>query len=65
MLGFGCGLGLGCCCACSFRMDSPLVMMVWAWCMSRSTLAVASVVGMIVSNCAGWRFVDSASEVFS
>ena len=33
-----------------------LVWQRWAWCRSRSTVAVARVLGMISSNPEGWRF---------
>jgi hypothetical protein len=44
------------------RNDSPLVTQMWAWCSSRSTVAVANVFGMISSNPAGCRLDDTASE---
>jgi len=37
------------------------VTQVWAWCRRRSTVAVASVLGMISSNPAGCRFDDTAN----
>lgn len=42
------------------RSEVPSVMMTWAWCRSRSTAAVAKVLGMIVSNPAGWMFEVTA-----
>jgi hypothetical protein len=32
------------------RMESPVVTTRWAWCMSRSTVALAMVLGMSSSN---------------
>jgi GNAT superfamily N-acetyltransferase len=43
------------------RMLSPLVWQTWAWCMSRSTVAVASVLGISSSNPDGWRFELTAT----
>jgi hypothetical protein len=43
----------------------PVVMTMWAWCMSRSTVALAIVLGMSSSKPAGCRFDDSAMERFS
>ena len=40
----------------------PLVTTIWAWCRSRSTVAVARVLGMISSNPEGCRLLDTASE---
>ena len=47
------------------RMLSPAVSTMWAWCMSRSTVALAMVLGMSSSNPAGWRLLDRAMERFS
>jgi hypothetical protein len=47
------------------RTDSPLVWHRWAWCMSRSTVAVARVLGMSSSKPAGWRLELTATERFS
>ena len=44
------------------RMDSPLVWQTWAWCRSRSTVAVARVLGISSSNPAGCRFELIATE---
>jgi hypothetical protein len=46
-------------------MLSPAVSTTWAWCMSRSTVALAMVLGMSSSNPAGCRFEESAMERFS
>jgi hypothetical protein len=40
----------------------PPVTTMWAWCNSRSTVAVAKVLGMISSNPDGWRFELIARE---
>jgi hypothetical protein len=42
------------------RTLSPLVWQRWAWCRSRSTVAVARVLGMISSNPEGCRFEETA-----
>jgi len=42
------------------RMESPVVMTMWAWCRSRSTVALAMVLGMSSSKPAGCRFDESA-----
>jgi hypothetical protein len=47
------------------RMLSPLVWQRWAWCRSRSTVAVASVLGISSSNPAGCRLELIAIERFS
>ena len=47
------------------RTDSPVVWQTWAWCSSRSTVAVARVLGMSSSNPAGCRFEEIATERFS
>jgi hypothetical protein len=47
------------------RMLSPVVMTTWAWCRSRSTVALAMVLGISSSKPAGWRFEDRAIERFS
>ena len=44
------------------RSEVPSVSTTWAWCRSRSTVAVASVLGMIVSNPEGCRFEVTAME---
>jgi hypothetical protein len=44
------------------RWLSPLVRTRWAWCSSRSTVAVASVLGMIESNPLGWMLEVTATE---
>ena len=44
------------------RWDSPSVWTKWAWCMSRSTEAVARVLGMIVSKPDGWILLVTAIE---
>jgi hypothetical protein len=44
------------------RWLSPLVRTMWAWCSSRSTVAVASVLGMIESNPLGWMLEVTATE---
>jgi hypothetical protein len=44
------------------RWLSPLVTTRWAWCSSRSTVAVASVLGMIVSNPEGWMLLVTATD---
>ena len=41
------------------------VMRMWAWCMSRSTVAVAIVLGISSSNPEGWMFELIAIERFS
>jgi len=43
------------------RWLSPVVRTKWAWCSSRSTVAVASVLGMIESNPEGWRLEVTAT----
>ena len=43
----------------------PFVWQTWAWCSSRSTVAVARVLGMSSSNPAGCRFEEIATERFS
>jgi len=43
----------------------PSVTITWAWCRSRSTVAVASVFGISSSNPEGWMFELSAIERFS
>jgi hypothetical protein len=43
------------------RMLSPLVWQTWAWCMSRSTVAVARVLDISSSNPDGWRFELTAT----
>jgi hypothetical protein len=43
------------------RTLSPWVVHRWAWCSSRSTVAVASVLGMSSSNPAGWRLLETAT----
>ena len=47
------------------RTLSPLVWQTWAWCNSRSTVAVASVLGISSSNPDGCRFELIATERFS
>lgn len=47
------------------RTLSPLVWQRWAWCRSRSTVAVARVLGMSSSNAAGCRLEEIATERFS
>ena len=47
------------------RMLSPAVMTMWAWCSSRSTVALAMVLGMSSSKPAGCRLLDKAMERFS
>src|SRR5947207_11062940 len=47
------------------RTLSPLVWQTWAWCSSRSTVAVARVLGISSSNAAGCRFELIATERFS
>lgn len=47
------------------RTESPLVWQTWAWCSSRSTVAVARVLGMSSSNPAGWRLELIATDRFS
>ena len=47
------------------RTLSPLVWQTWAWCRSRSTVAVASVLGISSSNPDGCRFELIATERFS
>jgi hypothetical protein len=47
------------------RMESPVVTTRWAWCMSRSTVALAMVLGMSSSNPAGCRLELRAMERFS
>jgi Transposase DDE domain group 1 len=47
------------------RTLSPWVAQRWAWCSSRSTVAVARVLGMISSKPAGWRLELTATERFS
>ena len=47
------------------RMLSPAVRTTWAWCSSRSTVALAMVLGISSSNPAGWRLLDKAMERFS
>src|SRR5674476_1318011 len=47
------------------RTDSPLVRHTWAWCRSRSTVAVARVLGISSSNEAGCKFDETATERFS
>ena len=47
------------------RIESPLVMTTWAWCSSRSTVALAMVLGMSSSNPAGCRLDERAMERFS
>ena len=47
------------------RMESPLVWQTWAWWRSRSTVAVANVLGISSSNPAGCRFDEIATERFS
>jgi len=42
------------------RWESPAVCTRWAWCSSRSTVAVARVLGMIVSNPDGWMLLVTA-----
>ena len=49
----------------AWRTDSPVVWQTWAWCSSRSTVAVARVLGMSSSNAAGWRLEEIATERFS
>jgi len=49
----------------AWRTDSPLVWQTWAWCKSRSTVAVARVLGMSSSNAAGCRFEEIATDLFS
>jgi hypothetical protein len=44
------------------RWESPLVNTRWAWCRSRSTVAVARVLGMIVSKPDGWILLVTATE---
>jgi transposase len=44
---------------------SPVVWQTWAWCSSRSTVAVASVLDMSSSNAAGCRFELIATDRFS
>ncbi len=44
------------------RWLSPLVVIRWAWCSSRSTVAVARVLGMIVSKPEGWMLLVTAIE---
>jgi hypothetical protein len=51
--------------ACESRNDSPWVTQTWAWCSSRSTVAVASVLGISSSNPAGCRLLLTASARFS
>ena len=46
------------------RMLSPLVSTTWAWCRSRSTVAVAMVLGMSSSNPAGCRFERERDGAF-
>ena len=48
--------------ACDRRTLSPVVWQMWAWCSSRSTVAVASVLGMSSSNAAGWRLEEMAAQ---
>ena len=43
------------------RTLSPLVWQTWAWCISRSTVAVASVFGISSSNPDGCRFELTAT----
>jgi hypothetical protein len=47
------------------RTLSPLVWQTWAWCSSRSTVAVASVLGISSSNPEGCRFELIATDRFS
>jgi len=47
------------------RTLSPLVWQTWAWCRSRSTVAVASVLGISSSNPDGCRFELIAIDRFS
>src|SRR5664279_3941199 len=47
------------------RTDSPEVWQTWAWCRSRSTVAVASVLGISSSKPAGCRFEEIATDRFS
>ena len=47
------------------RIESPVVMTTWAWCMRRSTVALAMVLGISSSNPAGCRLEDRAIERFS
>ena len=47
------------------RSDGPSVTTRWAWCNSRSTVAVASVLGMMVSKPAGCRLLVTARLRFS
>ena len=47
------------------RMLSPAVMTTWAWWSSRSTVALAMVLGMSSSKPAGCRFDESVMERFS
>ena len=42
--------------------ESPSVRTRWAWWSSRSTVAVARVLGMIVSKPDGWRLLVTAME---
>ena len=51
--------------ACWSRTLSPPVSHRWAWWSSRSTVAVARVLGMISSKPAGCRLDDTATERFS
>ena len=44
------------------RIELPSVMTTWAWCRSRSTVAVARLLGMIVSKPEGWRLEVTATE---
>jgi hypothetical protein len=44
------------------RCESPLVSTRWAWCRSRSTVAVARVLGMMVSKPLGWMLLVTATE---
>jgi hypothetical protein len=45
-------------------MESPLVWQTWAWSRSRSTVAVARVLGMSSSKPTGCRFEEIATERF-
>ncbi len=47
------------------RRDGPSVATRWAWWRSRSTEAVAKVLGMMVSKPAGWRLLVTATLRFS
>jgi hypothetical protein len=47
------------------RTLSPLVWQTWAWWSSRSTVAVARVLGMSSSNAPGCRLEETATERFS